>query len=111
MILTTDCRCSPGHGNSSLQTSLSVGADSCAETLAVATNIAAASVVNTLGKVGLERNLGPTPPEHLGLEDPTLLGRPLLSVGVEGTRVLQYRGDNVTTTTTTSTWKVEALGQ
>ena len=88
LILTTDCLCSPGHWNSSLETSLSVGADSSAETLTVAPNIAAAGIVDTLGKVGLERNLRPTPPEDLGLENPALLSGPLLSVGVEGTRVL-----------------------
>ena len=88
--LTTDRWCSPGHGDSSLQTSLSVGTDSGAETLTVPTNITAAGIVNTLGKVRLQRNLRPTPPEDLGLENPALLSGPLLSVGVEGTRVLQY---------------------
>ena len=114
MILTTDRRCSPGHRDSSLQTSLSVGTDSGAETLAVPANITAAGIVNTLGKVRLQRNLRPTPPEDLRLENPTLLGGPLLSVGVEGTRVLQNIGDIVSTsatTTTTTTCKVEALGQ
>ena len=111
LVLTTDCLCSPGHGNSSLETSLSVGADSGAETLTVSTNIAAAGIVNTLGKVGLERNLRPTPPEDLGLEDPTLLGGPLLPVGVEGTRVLQYRGDDIWCQQQQQTCKVEALGQ
>ena len=51
--------------------------------------------MNTLGEVGLERNLRPAPPEDLGLENPALLGGPLLPVGVEGTRVLQYRGEEI----------------
>ena len=67
--------------------------------------------MNTLGKVRLQRYLRPTPPEDLRLENPTLLGGPLLPVRVEGTCVLQNIGDIFVNNSSNNTCKVEALGQ